>query len=476
MKEVRKKSNDEAIRRLLVKAFRQNTVLAWDRLEAQQPQCGFGKQMICCSDCADGPCRVNPFSTDEQRTVCGRDRSEMVARALTAKTADGALSLAKLASNFGVEVKPSLWAAIAVPEDAMTAPTDLTAKMATLGAAINELQAAIAGARDKALGAGPAAVEANMGVLKADAANIMVHGHVPPAVLAQLSGLAASAGAPVNIVAMCGSEAAGTVKLPILTNYQSQEIVLLSGAIDAVILGSQCVMPAVRQLATEMKIPAICAGTLVDGAAVKAALETAVQAFRKRAGKSLEIPAEKVSLQSGYRAAGVQAFLKGKIKGLVYIGGCGSTSGTQDAAAVKAAGALCEAGYLVVTAGCIGASLAKTGFCSADAANAAPRVLHLGTCTDASAFLEMAQSAKATKLPVAAVMMELTHNKTLATAIGFAAAGINVFADAGAMLEDEKVAAAVGTAMKSKTGGQMISMPEEADLVGALAKLYPDLR
>ena len=476
MKEVRKKSNDEAIRRLLIKAFRQHTDLAWDRLEGQQPQCGFGKQLICCSDCADGPCRINPFAADEQRAVCGRGRSEMVGRVLLARTADGAMSLAKLATEFGAEVKPALWAAIAAPADNMTAPADITARMAALGAAVNELQAAVAAARDKALGAGPLAIEANMGVLMADAVNVMVHGHVPPVVLAQLDQQSGLAGAPVNIVAVCGSEAAGAVNFPILTNYQSQEVALLTGAVDMIVFGGQCVMPAVLRLAAEMGIQAVEASTLSDGAKAKAALESAVQAFRKRAGRSLDIPAEKVALQSGYRAAGVKAILKQKAKGFVYIGGCGSTGGTQDAAAVKAAGALIEAGYLVFTAGCAGVSLAKAGLCSAVGPNEAPRAIHLGTCTDVAAFLEIARSAKSDKVPVAAVMLELTHDKTLATAVGFAAAGISVFIDSGAMLEDETVAMAVGTAMKAKTGGQLAPVPEIADLAGAVAKLFSDLR
>ena len=40
---------------LMAEAGQQN---AWDRFDAQSPQCGFGKQGICCRICTMGPCRI----------------------------------------------------------------------------------------------------------------------------------------------------------------------------------------------------------------------------------------------------------------------------------------------------------------------------------------------------------------------------------------------------------------------------------
>ena len=34
---------------------------AWDRYEAQLPQCGFGETGLCCRHCLQGPCRIDPF-------------------------------------------------------------------------------------------------------------------------------------------------------------------------------------------------------------------------------------------------------------------------------------------------------------------------------------------------------------------------------------------------------------------------------
>ncbi len=53
---------------------------AWDRLEEQQPQCGFGQLGVCCNRCTMGPCRIDPFGNSPQRGVCGADADLIVAR------------------------------------------------------------------------------------------------------------------------------------------------------------------------------------------------------------------------------------------------------------------------------------------------------------------------------------------------------------------------------------------------------------
>ncbi|MHC4196076.1 MAG: anaerobic carbon-monoxide dehydrogenase catalytic subunit, partial [Planctomycetota bacterium] len=62
---------------LMAQAGQQN---AWDRLESQEPQCGFGKLGICCRICTMGPCRIDPFGDGPQAGVCGADADTIVAR------------------------------------------------------------------------------------------------------------------------------------------------------------------------------------------------------------------------------------------------------------------------------------------------------------------------------------------------------------------------------------------------------------
>jgi carbon-monoxide dehydrogenase catalytic subunit len=63
---------------------------AWDRLDAQEPQCGFGQLGICCRICNMGPCRIDPFGEGPQRGVCGADVDTIIARNFLRAAAGGA--------------------------------------------------------------------------------------------------------------------------------------------------------------------------------------------------------------------------------------------------------------------------------------------------------------------------------------------------------------------------------------------------
>jgi len=59
----------------------------FDRWEAQQPQCGFGMQGVCCQLCSHGPCRI---TRKAERGICGATADTIVARNLLRLTAHGA--------------------------------------------------------------------------------------------------------------------------------------------------------------------------------------------------------------------------------------------------------------------------------------------------------------------------------------------------------------------------------------------------
>ena len=65
------RSVDPATLAMLDRACDADIPLAWDRLESQEPQCGFGRLGICCRHCAMGPCRIDPFGDGAQKGVCG---------------------------------------------------------------------------------------------------------------------------------------------------------------------------------------------------------------------------------------------------------------------------------------------------------------------------------------------------------------------------------------------------------------------
>jgi carbon-monoxide dehydrogenase catalytic subunit len=85
-----KKSIDLATQEILKKAQEENIQTAWERLESQQPQCGFGQLGVCCTVCDMGPCRIDPFGEGTQVGVCGAGADTIAARNLARKIAVGA--------------------------------------------------------------------------------------------------------------------------------------------------------------------------------------------------------------------------------------------------------------------------------------------------------------------------------------------------------------------------------------------------
>lgn len=59
----------------------------FDRWEAQQPQCGFGMQGVCCQLCSHGPCRITARA---ERAICGATADTIVARNLVRLAVHGA--------------------------------------------------------------------------------------------------------------------------------------------------------------------------------------------------------------------------------------------------------------------------------------------------------------------------------------------------------------------------------------------------
>lgn len=73
----KERSSDKAAQEMIVRMDQAGQENAWDRLDKQTPQCGFGKQGVCCRICAMGPCRV---SKKASLGVCGADEDTIVAR------------------------------------------------------------------------------------------------------------------------------------------------------------------------------------------------------------------------------------------------------------------------------------------------------------------------------------------------------------------------------------------------------------
>ncbi|MEA5073802.1 MAG: carbon monoxide dehydrogenase [Eubacterium aggregans] len=78
---------DPGVKEMMERMAYLNIDTAFDRFDAQQPQCIFGLGGTCCKNCNMGPCRITKKSP---RGVCGADADLIVARNLLRSAAAGA--------------------------------------------------------------------------------------------------------------------------------------------------------------------------------------------------------------------------------------------------------------------------------------------------------------------------------------------------------------------------------------------------
>lgn len=338
----------------------------------------------------------------------------------------------------------------------------------------------------------PVVTEANMGVLKEDYVNIIVHGHVP--LLSEkvvewaraMEGEAAKAGARgIQLAGICctGNEVLMRQGVPPVTNGLAQELAVITGAADAVVVDVQCIMPSLGKVAacyhskliTTMPIVKIPGAEHVDftldnaDEAARKIVRLAIDAYRMRQGKAVRIPQEKAEMIAGFSVEAIVAALakvdaenplkplvdniiNGNILGAVGTVGCNNVRLPHDQLHVEMVRELVKNNVLVVATGCSALALAKAGLMAPDAAERfagdslkavltavgeaaglggpLPPVLHMGSCVDNSrigdllyalaAYLDVSVSA----LPVAASAPEPMHEKAISIGTWAVALGL----------------------------------------------------
>jgi len=437
---IRKKTLDKATEHALGQAAAAGIPLPFDRYENQVPVCRFGQMGLDCKVCTQGPCRINPFESSNG-TACGRDREGTVAAAFLRLVADGAVASAAFA---GAESK-----AATVLMDGIAAANE-----GTLGSrGLLEKAVEVAGVGFEALSGlkangGVRTVEVGVGALKADKINVLLAGGIPAPQAREIADLL-RAGANVNVVGIAGGEIAGVA---VAGNYNSEEALLVTTGVDAIVMGKACVAPGLVSLAAKQGVPVVAAGQL-DAAKL---LDDADTHFRRNSGRNLAARFAPVKAVLGFSTASFAspspaqwARLAGSgIKGVALVGGCNNAIETQDAAIVRQAAEFLKSDFLVVATGCAAAGLAKAGYMDpARAASVAgnglqgflsalsdiagmdvPAVLEAGTCWETPSALEMVQLlAGKMNLPVAAAMPELSRPAGWSSALAIAARGIPTY-------------------------------------------------
>ena len=102
------RSVDPAALEMLAKYNGSDISTGYSRYAAQQPQCAFGYEGVCCRICIQGPCRVKGLEGDKSKGICGARDYTIVARNIARAAAGGASAH----SDHGREIVYTMLAAV----------------------------------------------------------------------------------------------------------------------------------------------------------------------------------------------------------------------------------------------------------------------------------------------------------------------------------------------------------------------------
>ena len=331
----------------------------------------------------------------------------------------------------------------------------------------------------------PVRGEVDMGCLKEDQVNVIIHGHEPNLFESMLDSVndptlvqaAKDAGATgINLVGMCcsGSEMLSRHGIPHAGNFMSTEAVLITGAVDAMGVDVQCIKQGLAKVAE-------CYGTKlfttnprchIEGAehiefhehepreCTDEIVEMAIVRFKNRK-LPVEIPNITTMGVHGFSHESINYYLggtfrgsytplndniiNGRIRGVAGVVGCTNPRVKHDWVHVEVVKELIKHDVLVLQTGCSQLSLAKAGFYKPEAAYMAgpglrevcetvgmPPVLGMGACVDNSRILIAASEMVRTgglgdsiaDLPVAGAAPEWMSEKAISIGHYFVASGV----------------------------------------------------
>ncbi|MFO8112022.1 MAG: anaerobic carbon-monoxide dehydrogenase catalytic subunit [Desulfosalsimonadaceae bacterium] len=331
----------------------------------------------------------------------------------------------------------------------------------------------------------PVAAEVNMGVLKEDMVNIIVHGHEPNLFESMMASVnsptlieaAKQAGASgINLVGMCcsGAEMLSRHGVPHAGNFMSTEAIMVTGAVDAMAVDVQCIKQGLAKVAE-------CYGTylfttnprchiegadhieLHEHAPQECTDEIVIKSISRFKNRNMPIDIPRITntgihgfsyeyinymLGGSFRGSYTPLndnIIGGRIRGVAGVVGCTNPRVKQDYVHVELVKELIKNDVLVLQTGCSQIALAKAGLLTPEAAYMAgdglrevcetvgmPPVLGLGSCVDNSRILIAAAEMVKTgglgesiaDLPVAGAAPEWMSEKAISIGHYFVASGV----------------------------------------------------
>jgi len=326
----------------------------------------------------------------------------------------------------------------------------------------------------------PKRSKVNLGVLKKDQVNILVHGHNPivsEKILEavndpELIALAKEKGAAgINLAGLCctGNELLMRQGVPMAGNHLMTELAIVTGAVELIVVDYQCIMPSLVQVSKcyHTKMVTTADKARFTGAdhyrfemsnareQARKVVKLAIERFEQRDQTRVDIPVEPVEVMTGFsnealiEALGgsftplIDAIKAGKIRGIVGIVGCNNPKFKHDYSNVTLARELIKKDILVLVTGCVTTALGKVGLLLPESIDQAgpgireicgslgvPPVLHVGSCVDNSRILQACAlianelGVSISDLPVGASSPEWYSEKAAAIATYAVASGI----------------------------------------------------
>jgi carbon-monoxide dehydrogenase catalytic subunit len=569
--DTKKRSSDKASQEMLKRMDEAGIQNAWDRLEEQEPQCGFGKLGICCRNCSMGPCRIDPFEEGPECGICGATADTIAARNLLRMVAAGAAAhsdhgrdiahtlkmvaqsgqcdymikdghkLKQVARRYGIktegrdtkEIVEDLSGVVmyefgrqegTLSTTAAYAPTARQKVWQKLGVTPRSIDREIVEIMHRThMGVGsdyknlvkqaircslsdgwggsliatelsdilfgsprPIRFGANLGVLDNKQVNIVVHGHEPTlsdivvgvSHEPELVKMAQEKGAQgINIAGICctANEILMRHGIPVAGNFLQQELAIMTGAVEVMLVDVQCIMPALSSLSScfHTKLITTSPKCHIAGAehiefsedravaVAKQIIRTAIENFGNRKA-NVNIPEARESGVAGFTTENVfyqlggrfrpsyrplnDAIISGRLRGAAGVVGCNNPKQVHDYCHLAMIKELIKNDVLVVSTGCGAMAAGKAGLMRPDAAFkycgkglreicetvGIPPVLHVGSCVDNSRILTILSNMVAegglgediSDLPVAGAAPEWMSEKAVSIGMYFVASGV----------------------------------------------------
>ena len=326
----------------------------------------------------------------------------------------------------------------------------------------------------------------NLGVLSKDEVNLIIHGHDPllsemivvAAQSPEMVALAKSKGANgINIAGICctANEILMRHGIPLAGNFLQQELALVTGAVEAMVVDIQCIMQSLPDIAQcyHTKIITTSPKAKIPGAthiqfdehnameSAKTIVKAAIENFPNR-GNNINIPKQQTDLIAGFSHETINYLLgglfrasyrplndniiNGRIRGVAGVVGCNNPRVRHDDIHTTMIRELIKNDVLVIQTGCSAMAAAKAELMTPEAASkyageglasvceavGIPPVLHLGSCVDNSRILIAATAMvkdgglgdDISELPVAGAAPEWMSEKAISIGQYFVGSGV----------------------------------------------------